>query len=335
MKTTKYFSIAVFLAVALLCLASLADAARESCVECHTNPKFTKTDKNVLTQCLACHGAAGHPLKEEAVKDYLSRFGASVADAAEPVSGDKKITAGKKADTSSMIFVSEGEFLMGSDDRLRDEKPAHVVYIGAFYIDRYEVTNSDYKKFVALTGHRAPDHWDGGRIPKGKESHPVVFVDWHDADEYCRSLGKRLPREREWEKAARGTDGRTFPWGSVWDMTKSNNPLAGFEDTRPIGMYPQGRSPLGLFDVSGNVWEWVDDEYRPHPGSDYVSPEFFQYKIAKGGSWWDCMFYGCGISAPTFNRSFLVSKTRNDSYGFRCAADADEKNRGVKDADKQ
>jgi formylglycine-generating enzyme required for sulfatase activity len=125
-------------------------------------------------------------------------------------------------DIKDMILIPEGEFLMGTDNRLKDERPAYVVYINVFYIDRFEVTNVEYKKFVDAAGHQPPDHWENGQIPVGKEDHPVVFVTWYDADAYCKWIGKRLPRETEWEKAARGTDERIYPWGNEWDLEKSN-----------------------------------------------------------------------------------------------------------------
>jgi len=308
-------------------------AATDTCIGCHTNPKYEKKDAERLAECLRCHGDAGHPLKDRAGK-VLSRDAAkkgSIDIAKHPkVIKSQKLTAG---DYKKMIFVPRGEFLMGSDDRLRDEKPALISYIDAFYIDRFEVTNKDYKEFTDATGAtdstgrgRLPEHWDRGvdenLYPPEKAKHPVVFVSWHDADDYCRWRGKRLPRETEWEKAARGTDGRTYPWGNKWDLEKSNNPLKGIEDTLPVGSFEVGKSPYGLYDMSGNVWEWVDDLYLAHAGSEYVSPEFgSKYKLLKGGSWWDCMFYGCGISAPVYNRSFFDANTRNDSFGFRCAAD--------------
>ena len=292
----------------------------DSCVECHTKPKYKKEDIGKLKECLSCHGMAGHPYKETA-KPLLGDSFAEASDALPPAAA-KGVT--KKIDLKGMVFIPEGEFIMGTDDRLRDEKPLHVSYAGAFYIDRYEVTNADYKKFVLATGYPAPDNWKGNNYPPGKGNHPVIFVSWNDAMNYCRFNGKRLPREIEWEKAARGIDGRVYPWGDKWNLNNSNNPLRGHNGAMPVGSFEAGKNQHGLYDMSGNVWEWVDDDYLPHAGSDYVSPEFGnRYKILKGGSWWDCMFYGCGISAPTYNRSFFTADTKNDSFGFRCAADAE------------
>jgi formylglycine-generating enzyme required for sulfatase activity len=323
-KTLVVFFVAVgFLVAAVPALA-------DTCIGCHTNPKYEKKDADRLAECLQCHGDAGHPLKDKAGKT-LPREAVkkgSIEIAKHPQI--KKTFKARKlvaSDYKEMIFIPSGEFLMGSDDRLRDEKPALISYVDGFYIDVYEVTNKDYKEFIDVAEREVvPTHWDKGKdkrqYPREKSNHPVVFVSWHDADDYCRWRGKRLPRETEWEKAARGADGRVYPWGNVWDLEKSNNPLKGIEDTLPIGSFEAGKSPYGLYDMSGNVWEWVNDKYLPHAGSDYVSPEFGnKYKILKGGSWWDCMFYGCGISAPTYNRSFFDANTRNDSFGFRCAAD--------------
>ncbi|MBI5598607.1 MAG: SUMF1/EgtB/PvdO family nonheme iron enzyme [Deltaproteobacteria bacterium] len=316
-------------------------AQPDTCIGCHTNPKYRKEDVTRLKECLACHGLpavldgrAGHPLKENAVGRQGRSTGWPEEMAAE--AGESKLLPGpadgakdgagaerKAADTGNMVYIPPGEFLMGSDDRLRDEKPALVVYVEGFYMDRYEVANRDYKRFIDSTSRTPPENWTKGLWPPDKGNHPVIFVDWHDADAYCRWRGARLPREVEWEKAARGTDGRRYPWGNEWDMNKSNNPLRGHEGTEPVGSFEAGKSPYGLYDMSGNVWEWVDDEYLPHAGSDYASPEFgSKYRILKGGSWWDCMFYGCGISAPTFNRSFFDAGTKNDSFGLRCAKDA-------------
>jgi formylglycine-generating enzyme required for sulfatase activity len=225
---------------------------------------------------------------------------------------------------TGMALVPAGEFVMGSNERWDDEAPEHISSTNAFQIDFNEVTNSDYKKFVVATQQAAPYHWPEGNIPMGKEQHPVVYVSWFDASNYCEWAGKRLPTEQEWEKAARGQDGLIYPWGNQWALDKSNHPYKNSTGTEPIGSYPEGQSPYGLNDMSGNVWEWVDSFYLPHPGNPVTRAEYGKDKrVLKGGSWFDCLSYGCGLSAPTFNRSFFTPEVRNNSFGFRCAKDAE------------
>lgn len=209
---------------------------------------------------------------------------------------------------------------MGSNERWDDESPEHIASTGAFYIDLHEVINKDYKKFAEATRRETPYHWPNGEIPNGKQNHPVVYVSWFDARDYCQWTGKRLPTEQEWEKAARGEEGNIYPWGNEWSLDKSNNPYKYSTGTEPVRSYPSGRSPYGLYDMSGNVWEWVDSFYLPHPGNTVHRAEYGKDKrILKGGSWFDCLSYGCGLSAPTFNRSFFTPEVRNNSFGFRCA----------------
>ena len=137
-----------------------------------------------------------------------------------------------------------------------------------------------------------------------------------------------MPTDQEWEKAARGTDGRMFPWGDTFEINKANTPLRWqalgvFGDTTPVGSFEGGKSPYGVYDMSGNVWEWTSSWYKPYPGNKTPSESYGErYKVLKGGSWWDCSFYKCGISAPVFNRSFFAVGVKNDSFGFRCAKDA-------------
>ncbi len=228
---------------------------------------------------------------------------------------------------NEMIRIASGPFIMGSDNRLADEGPEHTVELPTYWIDRYEVTNLQYEAFIDDTGHRSPSHFRNRSHPAGKADHPVTFVSWHDARDYCRWAGKRLPSEQEWEKAARGTDGRTYPWGNEFSIDRANTPVRWARlkrqgDTTPIGAFPAGDSPYGLADMSGNVWEWTSSWYLPHPGNRQPSENYGKiYKLLKGGSWWDCSFYKCGISSPTFNRSFFNPRVRNSSFGFRCASD--------------
>jgi formylglycine-generating enzyme required for sulfatase activity len=167
-----------------------------------------------------------------------------------------------------LILIPAGGFLMGSDpekDRFAqdEEQPQHSLYLPDYYLAKTPVTNTQYAAFVEATDYRPPSYWEGGKPPKGKEDHPVVKVSWHDAVAYCdwlaRVTGKayRLPSEAEWEKGARGTDGRIYPWGNEWDSKRCNSKEGGPRDTTPVGAYPQGASPSGLRDMAGNVQEWT------------------------------------------------------------------------------
>ena len=215
----------------------------------------------------------------------------------------------------NMVYIPGGEFIMGSDEGNEDEKPQRTVYVDGFNIDIYPVTNAEYKEFVDATGHAPPHHWEGNTYPEGKGDHPVVWVSWHDAQAYCQWAGKRLPTEAEWEKAARGTDGRKWPWGNTFDPTKCNAKESGIGETTPVGKYPEGVSPYGVMDMAGNVWEWTADWYEAYPGSSYQSTRFGKKnKVMRGGSWFDASaFVRCSVrnnAAPNFFFSTI---------GFRCA----------------
>ena len=307
---------------------------------CHQAENLAKTekDKESKAECRTCHVGIDPVISKSpfsGMKNSRQTPGFSVSEfrpslsLASAVKKDVDTPKSAKKETSKskipgMSYIPAGEFIMGSNERWDDESPEHISSTGAFYIDLYEVTNEDYAKFVEATKRESPYHWPKGIIPKGKETHPVVYVSWFDARDYCAWSGKRLPNEQEWEKASRGEDGFTYPWGHEWSLEKSNNPYKYSTGTEPVGSYPKGKSPYGLYDMSGNVWEWVDSFYLPHPGNTVHRGEYGEDKrILKGGSWFDCLSYGCGLSAPTFNRSFFTPEVRNNSFGFRCAKSAE------------
>ena len=208
-----------------------------------------------------------------------------------------------------LVRVPAGEFLMGSDpatdkDAFDDEQPQHRVYVSEFYIGKYPVTNAQYEVFVRATGHEEPRHWTRllrkPKVPSGKENHPVVWVSWHDAVAFCqwlsRETGKpfRLPTEAEWEKAARGTDGRKYPWGNRFDKTKLNSREGEPGDTTPVGQYSlDGDSPYGCADMSGNVWEWCADwfdeqeyQHRKSVVKDPQGPKKGTVRVLRGGAFY-------------------------------------------------
>ena len=226
---------------------------------------------------------------------------------------------------TTMVEIPDGPFTMGSDgtQALEDERPKHQVRLPAFFMDLHEVTTVQYASFLAATNRDAPWQWNGVDLLQHRDR-PVIGVDWVDADAYCRWKGKRLPTEAEWEKSARGTDGRLYPWGN-W---VPNNDLANFASgarfsygqvLMPVQSYEQGKSPYGLLQMAGNVWEWVQDWY----GVNYYEvsmeynpqgPEQGQFKVLRGGSWSDSPKY-----LLTYGRFKLSPETRNSYTGFRCA----------------
>lgn len=195
-----------------------------------------------------------------------------------------------QASEPEMIRIPAGEFLMGSEP-VNDphthprERPQHTLYLSEYHLAKTPVTNAEYAAFVGATGHPQPDPWRDGSPPAGKENHPVVHVSWYNAVAYCQWLshvtGKSycLPSEAEWEKAARGTDGRVYPWGVQWDKARCNSKESELGDTSPVGAYPQGASPFGLLDMAGNVFEWTMSLW----GKDIKEPAFrYPYDLSDG-----------------------------------------------------
>jgi formylglycine-generating enzyme required for sulfatase activity len=222
----------------------------------------------------------------------------------------------------SMTVVPAGEFVMGSVTGDPDEQPVRRVYLDAFFMDRYQVSVGQYAKFLEATSQAAPPDWS--IMNKSRhQNRPVVNVDWADANAYCTWAGKRLPTEAEWEKAARGTDGRTYPWGNELPTGfRANSKKEKWSNhwvLMPVGMYEKGKSPYGLYDMAGNVWEWVSDWYAPDyyassPSQNPTGPPTGESKVIRGGSW------GSGPKdLRSADRDTHVPSARGLGTGFRCA----------------
>lgn len=311
------------------------------------------------------------------------RFGAFCVAILTLSACEPTVTPQSGIDDSEGRLVAAGSFMMGSDKvdssgkqeeyglvkpLFLDEHPAHRVELPAYYIDRFEITNAQYKKFVSVTGRAEPFPWsqNGYSLVESrllasdletlrwiateyfkfdidtrttskkrliqlmqadwamKDRLPVTEVSWLDANTYCQWAGKRLPSEAEWEKAARGTDAREFPWGNDWDTGKTNvGDDADWENgIAPVGSYKNNQSPYGVYDMAGNVWEWTADWYQPYANSDYTSKDFGEtQKVIRGG--------GGGVghySLSFFFRSAMRGNAKPDTQsgdvGFRCAWDA-------------
>ena len=235
-----------------------------------------------------------------------------------------------------LIRIPAGEFLMGSTQEQVEqliaqgltkewaewELPQHPVYVPDYHIAKTPVTNAQYLAFVQATGQQPPQHWKKGKPPKGKKDHPVVGVTWHDAVAYCQWLAEAtgkaygLPSEAEWEKAARGTDGRIYPWGNEWDEKRCNSREGGPGDTTPVGQYsPVGDSPYGCVDMAGNVLEWCSSLRKPYPydpkdGREDAKAE--GRRALRGGSWYDGQGY-----ARVSSRYFVRPGNFSSLVGFR------------------
>lgn len=220
------------------------------------------------------------------------------------------------AEEEGMVLVAAGEFTMGSNAGFKNEVPERKVKLKAYYIDKYEVSNKDYKKFTDATSRTVPKHWVNGMYNANEENCPVVNVSWDDADAYAKWAGKRLPTEEEWEKAARYTDARKYPWGNQWDETKCNSyNYLGKNSLKPVNSYPEGKSMYGCYNMGGNAWEWTSDWYKLVKKDDSNLNQ--KYRIVKGGSW---LKLGLMTRCPT--REALPPGEGYADVGFRCIKDA-------------
>lgn len=251
-------------------------------------------------------------------------------------------------DGAEMVRIPAGPFSMGSDDLGDDERPVHRITLNGYWIDRYEITNAQFARFVEATGYQTDaekagwgwvylgEEWGevsgaDWRHPRGpdsgidnKQQHPVVLVSWHDADAYCRWAGKTLPTEAQWEKAARGPGDTLpkYPWGNTFDPLNANVKETGLNDTTPVGTFsPQGDSVYGAADMTGNVWEWVADWYDRDAYANAAStnptgPTTGTYKILRGGSW----LFDAVYARAAFRYNVRPDYTY-DFTGFRCSSE--------------
>ena len=231
-----------------------------------------------------------------------------------------------------MVMVEAGAHIIGRDDADPVERPQRTINLPAYFIDRTEVTNADYKKFVDATGHEPPQNWKGGSYPEGKANYPVTSVTWQDASDYANWAGKRLPTEAEWEAAARGVDGRIYPWGNEWrpalgnigQKAKDIKASEYADDLKQVGQYSEGASPAGALDMIGNVWEWTADEFALYEGGPKEIPKHIKdridpsktYRVIRGGA-----FDGSKIHDASY-RGLLDASERYPKVGFRCVKDA-------------
>jgi formylglycine-generating enzyme required for sulfatase activity len=237
-------------------------------------------------------------------------------------------------DRMTLVYVPAGQFTMGSANFRADEQPVHSVYLDSYWIDQTEVTNEMYALCVSAGSCNEPlnktsqymsDYYGNSAF----ENHPVIWVDWNKAKTYCEWAGRRLPTESEWEKAARGTDGRTYPWGEespigpgLYLLNYSHTS----GDTEAVGGYPDGASPYGALDMAGNVWEWVNDWYSEtyytnSPTSNPPGPDSGQYHVLRGGSW----KLGYPMNYHLVRSAYRNWDNPSNSFytiGFRCAMDA-------------
>ncbi|MFQ5482066.1 MAG: formylglycine-generating enzyme family protein [Nitrospinaceae bacterium] len=246
-----------------------------------------------------------------------------------------EVSAAAESSPPEMVRIPAGPFIFGSSEEdirwaartffsesleyYKDETPARKMALDAFFIDKTEVTMGQYKRYSESTGNPPPKYGENGKF--NAKDQPVVGVSWREAAGFCAWAGKRLPTEPEWEKAARGPDGRYYPWGQTPDPVLANvrGKKDGFRYTAPAGSFPPGQSLFGVMDLAGNVWEWTADWYGPHPGNTMESDLFGEtFKVIKGGSW----FSNLDLARASV-RGKALPENRKNYIGFRCARGAD------------
>ncbi|TDJ52087.1 MAG: formylglycine-generating enzyme family protein [Nitrospina sp.] len=263
---------------------------------------------------------------------FVSLFVLSACEGAPDPQPPKMVS---EVDGKAMMLVPAGEFIMGTNRTdpenthlkigtvkplYKDQHPERRVHLDAFYIDQYEVTNREYKKFVDDTQfHELPGHWEDGQFPKGKGGLPVTNVTWREALAYALWAGKRLPTEEQWEKAARGTDGRLFPWGNEYQKGWANVGVDGAKAPVTGGSFPKDVSPYNVYDMAGNAMEWTLSWYQAYPGNDYPFKKFGkQFKVLRGNGFQKGGHYFLEAYRYAFYRTEANPEEYFENVGFRC-----------------
>jgi formylglycine-generating enzyme required for sulfatase activity len=232
----------------------------------------------------------------------------------------------QSADRTKISFdwveIPAGEFLMGSNPvepitSYPDESPQHQIDMEDFFISAKPITNSQYEKFVNSTGHKKPGHWIGGVVPPQKKEHPVTYIDWEDANAFAIWCGATLPSEAQWEKSARGNDGRLFPWGDEEPTKEHANFGNSIGDTTEVGIHKSGASMFGVLDLAGNVWEWTSSIYKDYPynsndGRENVNT--WGARVVRGGN-----YLNAAKNIRCADRHSIYPTARDIYIGFRVA----------------
>ena len=304
----------------LLCFATLVLFV----IACGPGAAAVKTPQNGPVP------AATHPSTAE--KPTLLTASAMPIPAVQAGTEGAKLETGSKKissqDGMTLLYIPEGSFQMGSKDgSIDDEKPAHTVYLDAFWIDQTDVTNAMYARCVSAGTCKPPklstsitrkSYYDNAQYA----DYPVIYIDWTQADAYCKWAGRSLPSEAQWEKAARGADGRTYPWGEGIDKTKANYG-ENVGDTTKVNSYLDGASPYGALDMAGNVGQWLADwydstYYQNSPQNNPTGPTSGSSRVVRGGSWFTSVDSARSARRdgedPSYSDNYLV--------GFRCSVRA-------------
>jgi formylglycine-generating enzyme required for sulfatase activity len=241
-------------------------------------------------------------------------------------------------DQKEMVLVLAGEFIMGTDKvdtegthkkigavkpLYLDQHPERKLSLGSFYMDKYEVTNAEYQRFMIDTQFTdLPAHWVEGSYPEGLALHPVTQVTWWEAWSYCTWAGKRLPTEAQWEKSARGSQGLSYPWGEEFVKGKANLGIDGDRKTASVTAYPEDVSPYKIYGLSGNVMEWTLDWFLPYPGNSKTDVRFGkELKVLRGNGFQKAGHYFLPAYRFAFTRTEANPNDFFENVGFRCATD--------------